>query len=180
MPAIDELLAVLIGAGSRQYGREQVSQLAHALQAAALAEQEQAPPGLIAAALLHDLGHLLVDWQATDMGQRADDRHEHVGADLLDPLFGPEVAMPVRLHVDAKRFLCATEPHYRARLSPASLRSLTLQGGPLSPDEASAFARQDHATAAIRLRRWDEAAKDPAARTRNLRDYAPLLQSLAR
>lgn len=180
MSAVEELMGVLAGAGSRQYGREQVSQLAHALQSAALAERDGAAPELVAAALLHDVGHLLVDWQATDMGQRQNDRHEHVAADMLDPWFGPEVSMPVRLHVEAKRYLCATEAAYQGQLSPASVRSLELQGGPLTAAEATAFASLPHAAAAIALRRWDEEAKDPDARTKGLEDYKPLLQSLAR
>jgi gamma-butyrobetaine dioxygenase len=175
---VEALLALLAEAGSRQYGGEEVTQLAHALQSAALAELDNAPPALIVAALLHDVGHLLADWSKTEMGQRDDDRHEHVAADFLDPIFGAEVAGPVRLHVAAKRYLCISDPGYAAQLSDASRQSLSLQGGPFTAGQANTFARSAHADSAIRLRRWDEAAKDPAARTRDLRQYAPLLRAM--
>ena len=121
--------------GGSQYGREAVSQQEHALQAAFFAETAGVSSSLIAAALLHDVGHLLhqLDDDAPERG--IDDRHETLAAQWLERRFGPEVVEPVRLHVDAKRFLCATEKDYIAQLSPASIVSLRLQGGVMSDDE---------------------------------------------
>jgi phosphonate degradation associated HDIG domain protein len=169
-----EALIALLGESADFYGDEQVTQLTHALQAASLAERDGAPPSLVAAALLHDVGHLLAKPR-----DGADDRHERIGSGLLERLFGAAVAEPVRLHVDAKRFLCATEPGYFATLSEASVRSLERQGGPFTADEADRFAQKPFAAAAIRLRRWDEQAKALNAATPDIAYYAPLLRSLA-
>ena len=169
-----EALIALLGESADFYGDEQVTQLTHALQAAALAERDGAPPSLVAAALLHDIGHLLAKPR-----DGADDRHERIGGGLLERLFGPEVAEPVRLHVEAKRFLCATEPGYFAMLSDASVRSLARQGGPFTPEEAERFAQKPFAQEAIRLRRWDEQAKVSDATTPEIAYYVPLLRALA-
>src|SRR5579871_1803106 len=125
--------------GRSRYGGEAVTQLEHALQAAALAEQEGARPALIAAALLHDVGHLLHDLPDDAPERDVDDRHESLAARWLAGRFGPEVVDPVRLHVAAKRYLCATAPGYLDGLSPPSLHSLELQGGPMSPGQARRF-----------------------------------------
>jgi len=175
MDRIESLLALYESKGASQYGREAVSQAEHALQAAALAEGEGAAPSLVAAALLHDVGHLL----AKDRQADADDQHEQIGWGYLKSQFGAAVAEPVRLHVPAKRYLCAVEPDYFAILSPASVRSLELQGGRLTADEAAAFESTPYAADAIRLRRWDDQAKVPGARTRRWHDYAQLLRDLS-
>lgn len=181
MDTIEELLDIVAEKGSGWYGQERVTQSAHALQCAQLAEQEGSAPGLIAACLLHDLGHLLAkERPARGEVRQIDDRHEHIAAGYLARLFGPEVTEPVRLHVDAKRWLCGTDPSYFNTLSPASVRSLELQGGPFSAPDAAAFHRQPFAPEAINLRRWDDLAKDPTARTKELRDYAGLLRGLMR
>lgn len=177
---IAELTDLFAGAASSQYGNETVTQREHALQAAQIAEQQGAPPALVAAALLHDIGHLLAAAKHPDMGQIADDLHEKVGAGWLKRRFVDAVAEPVRLHVDAKRYLCQAEPGYAAVLSPASVRSLALQGGLFGADEAAAYRAQPHADEAIRLRRWDDLAKVPGAATRTFADYAPLLRGLLR
>jgi gamma-butyrobetaine dioxygenase len=168
---VDAIIAILRDRGGRRYGGERVSQLQHALQAAALAEADGADTPLVAAALLHDVGHLLGDGDEGAAARGIDARHEHVGADWLKQWFGDEVTMPVRLHVDAKRFLCADEPGHFATLSPASVRSLEVQGGPMNADEAARFRSGAHAAAAIRLRRWDEAAKDPQRPTPSLEHF---------
>lgn len=179
MDAIDEIRELIGRRGDALYGNEGVTQTAHALQAAALAEAEGAAPALVAAALLHDVGHFLARDDAA-FGQVKDDFHERIGAGWLAKRFGPAVAEPVRLHVDAKRWLVVAEPGYAATLSPASIRSLELQGGAFSAAEADAFRARPHAAEAIRLRRWDDLAKDPAAKTKTLEAYVPLLRSLAR
>ncbi len=164
--------------GGRQYGGEAVSQLEHALQCAALAAAAGAAPALIAAALLHDLGHL-VPRPAGAARPAADDLHEAVGADRLARWFGPEVVEPVRLHVPAKRYLCAVEPAYHDSLSPESQRSLLLQGGTFSPAEAQAFIARPHAADAVRLRRWDDLAKLPGRVVPGLDAYREALSRLA-
>jgi [1-hydroxy-2-(trimethylamino)ethyl]phosphonate dioxygenase len=157
--AIAELTGILEGKGARRYGLSDVNQLQHALQAALLAEQAGCDAALVTAALLHDIGHMVHNLGESPAEAGIDDRHEELGRAYLAPLFGPEVTEPVRLHVPAKRYLCATEPAYFATLSPDSVLSLTLQGGPMSADEVSRFRALPHAEAAVRLRRFDEGAK---------------------
>ncbi len=164
-PLFDELLAIYDGRATRRYGLSRVNQLQHALQAATMAEANGEPASLIVAALLHDVGHMVHDLGEDPASDGVDDRHEDLGAAWLADRFGPAVVEPVRLHVPAKRYLCAVEPDYFARLSEDSVRSLSLQGGPMSADEVAAFRANPHHEAAVRLRRLDEAAKDPAAVT---------------
>ena len=178
MDAIDEILELIGRRGDALYGDEGVTQTAHALQSAALAEAEGAAPALVAAALLHDIGHFLARGD-TGFGQARDDFHERIGAGWLAKRFGPAVGEPVRLHVDAKRWLVAAEPAYAATLSPASVRSLALQGGAFDAAGAAAFRARPHADDAIRLRRWDDRAKDLSTRTKPLQSYVPLLRALA-
>src|SRR5262245_59824648 len=122
-------------AGRAAYFGEPVSQEEHALQCAHLAEHDGADNALVVAALLHDIGHLLHQ-QGEDIADRGTDaHHESIGQKWLMRRFGPAVAEPVRLHVAAKRFLCATDPRYQAQLSPASQLSLKLPGGPFTPPE---------------------------------------------
>ena len=156
---VDVVAALIKGKGERQYGLSMVNQRAHALQAALLAEQAGCSSALITAALLHDIGHMVHQLGEDPAAAGVDDRHEQLGYDFLQRYFGPEVTEPVRLHVAAKRYLCATEPDYFGRLSPDSVRSLALQGGPMSKAEVAAFNRLPQGAAAIQLRRFDEAAK---------------------
>nr|WP_294501691.1 HD domain-containing protein [uncultured Rhodopila sp.] len=155
-----EMIAALIdGKGEGRYGLSDINQGAHALQAAWLAERSGCGAALIVAALLHDVGHMVHDLGENPAAEGVDDRHEQVGYDFLRDYFGPEVTEPVRLHVAAKRYLCAVEADYFARLSEDSVLSLSLQGGPMSEQEVEAFAALPHAVAAVQLRRFDEAAK---------------------
>jgi phosphonate degradation associated HDIG domain protein len=174
---VDRLVELLLTKGARQYGGERVSQCEHALQTASLAAREDAPAALIAAALLHDIGHLLHEEGEQPALRGIDDQHEAIGANHLLPAFGPAVAEPVRLHVPAKRYLCATDRGYFARLSPGSVRSLALQGGPFTPDDAAEFRALPFAVDAIRVRRWDEAAKVPGLATPDLERYQAVLES---
>jgi phosphonate degradation associated HDIG domain protein len=145
--------------GCAEYHGEAVTQLEHALQTAHLAEQDGCPAMLVAAALLHDIGHLLHTHGETCATQGIDDRHEELGVRFLAFAFGPEVTEPVRLHVAAKRHLTAARPGYLARLSRVSLRSLELQGGPMSPEESREFEMNPHHAAALALREYDDRAK---------------------
>lgn len=156
---IEQIEKLFRDQGDSQYGFEAVSQLEHALQAAMLAELEQSPPGLIAAALLHDIGHLLHNLPDDATEQGIDDRHEELGQRWLTGHFGRDVTEPVRLHVDAKRFLCAVESDYEAGLSEPSRQSMALQGGVMTADEARHFKALEFGSDAARLRRWDDAAK---------------------
>jgi predicted HD phosphohydrolase len=151
MTSLDDLLSIYEARGDRQYAGEPVDQLAHAWQAFLLAKDAQAGPTLQLAAFFHDVGHLFDD---------SDIPHERVGAAVLAGLLGPTVAQVVALHVDAKRYLVATEPEYAALLSQDSARSLVRQGGPMTHSETLDFRRKPGVDQAIRLRRWDEAAKD--------------------
>ena len=182
MDACDFLFETLAVQGGAQYDREPVSQLDHALQCAALAERDGASAALVVAALFHDLGHL-ISTVARDAARRSpsdrDDRHETKGAAMLGRWFGSGVTEPVRLHVAAKRYLCAVEPGYRAGLSPASRRSLALQGDPFDAAAAQAFIRQPCAADAVRIRRWDDLAKVPALEVPRLDHYRRHVESLA-
>jgi len=167
-----EILGLFREHGDSQYGGECVSQLEHALQAAWFAERDSASPALIAAALLHDVGHLLHALPDDAPEQGVDDRHEALAAQWLANRFGPAVIDPVGLHVEAKRYLSATESDYFARLSPPSVLSLELQGGPMTPDEAHRFQRHRSFSEAVRLRRWDDAAKIPNLATPPIEHFA--------
>ena len=160
-------------------GRNGVSQLKHALQCATLAAHADAPDTLVAAALLHDLGHLLYEQPDHEMGTGKDDVHQYLALPFLRPYFGPAVLESIKLHVDAKRWLCATDTAYWAGLSAGSQRSLALQGGPFTADEAQAFIALPHAADAVRLRRWDDRAKDPAQEVRPFSAWRDLLERVA-
>ena len=178
--SVAEVLELYERRGAEHYG-EDVSQLAHALQCAALASASHAADELVAAALLHDIGHLVVDHPGSTLdGAAPDDHHEAVGARILAGLFGAAVAAPVALHVTAKRWRSAVDPDYRSTLSAASILSLAAQGGPLSDDARTRFEAHPASANAVALRAWDDAAKDPAAATPSLRDYEVLLTALAR
>jgi phosphonate degradation associated HDIG domain protein len=174
---IDFVIRLFKERGDGAYLGEPVSQTEHALQTAWAAEQAGAGSALIAAALLHDIGHLLHDLPEDCALTGIDDAHEVCGANWLAHYFGPEVADPVRLHVSAKRFLCATDPAYTGLLSEASRRSLHLQGGPFMPDEAAQFRKRPHAEAAVTLRRLDEQAKVPGLPTPSLEHFRPYLEA---
>ena len=165
--------------GDSEYGKEAVSQLEHALQAAYAAEQANASSQLIAACLLHDVGHLLHDLPDDAPDKGIDDEHEQLGAAWLLEYFMPEVVEPIRLHVAAKRYLCAVDPEYFSQLSPPSVQSLQLQGGPMSKSQSDHFESHPHFKAAIQLRRIDDQAKIPNLATPPLSHFKQYLaQSL--
>ncbi|MCQ4079145.1 HD domain-containing protein [Streptomyces sp. RB6PN25] len=175
---LDIIERLFEGPGAGEYLGEEVTQAQHMLQAGALAEAAGAPAALIAAALLHDVGHFRGEISGAELMAGTDNRHSHTGADWLAQWFGPEVTEPIRLHVAAKRYLCAAEPDYFGQLSPASVHTLVVQGGPMSEAEAAAFAAHRWGADAVRLRRWDEAAKDPQAPTPHFSHFRPLLAQL--
>jgi [1-hydroxy-2-(trimethylamino)ethyl]phosphonate dioxygenase len=174
---VDCLIRLFKERGDAAYIGEPVNQTEHALQAAWAAERAGAGCTLIVAALVHDVGHLLHDLPENWAQAGIDDGHEILGAHWLDQHFGSAIAEPVRLHVDAKRFLCATDPAYLRMLSETSLRSLNLQGGHFAPDEAAKFRNDPHAEAAVALRRLDEQAKVAGLSTPGLEHFRPYLEA---
>jgi [1-hydroxy-2-(trimethylamino)ethyl]phosphonate dioxygenase len=168
--ALDEIRVAFARRGGDTYG-EGVSQLEHALQCAACAERDGAAPALIAATLLHDIGHLIHDLPQDIADQGVDTQHESLGSAFLSQHFGPAVTEPVRLHVAAKRYLATIERGYYDLLSPASVQSLQLQGGLMSAEERIRFAAERFADDAIRLRRWDDEGKLVGARTPDLTHF---------
>ncbi|MFZ4288971.1 phosphonate degradation HD-domain oxygenase [Variovorax sp. HJSM1_2] len=161
--------------GGSQYSGEPVTQMEHALQTALLAEQAGADDELVTAALLHDLGHLLAAHNGTAPETPTlhgiDDLHQYIALPFLRGVFSERVLNAVRWHVDAKRYLCATRPDYLASLSADSQRSLGLQGGVFSADQASTFISQAGAEEAVALRLWDDLAKTGGLPTPTLQHY---------
>jgi phosphonate degradation associated HDIG domain protein len=157
-------------------GDRRVSQTSHGLQTAMLAEAEGGDASLIVAGLLHDIGRIVnpKDRALTDSGKDA--KHEVVGQRYLEAWFGPEVTMPVKWHVAAKRYLVATDPAYAHKISPGSTRSLKGQGGLFTAEEAAAFLAQPFAAEGVQLRRWDDRAKLPDAETPPFAHFAPLIE----
>jgi gamma-butyrobetaine dioxygenase len=188
MSPVDRIAELFAAEGAADYLGEPVTLGAHLLQAGALAHAAGASAALIAAALLHDVGHLRGDDPGADQAQPSgrelmagsDNDHGERGAAWLARWFQPAVTEPVRLHVAAKRYLCTAEPGYLAMLSPASVYTLSLQGGPMTAIEAGQFASRPYAADATGVRRWDDAAKDPAADVPGFDWYRPLLEGLVR
>jgi phosphonate degradation associated HDIG domain protein len=175
--SLDEVVALYDRWADDPYD-EAVSQRDHALQTAALAEQAGAEPALVVAALLHDVGHLL----HLEGGGRpgGDERHELVGARYLAGLFGPAVTGPIALHVQAKRYLCGTDPAYEAALSSGSIASLARQGGPFDETCRAAFEGQPAHQAAVALRRWDDAGKALDVSSGSIEEWVDRLQRAQR
>jgi phosphonate degradation associated HDIG domain protein len=172
--SVEEVLGLYVAFAEQHYD-EQVTQLDHALQTAALAVSEGADDALVVAALLHDVGHLL-ELEAGATGPGAGDmRHEATGAAYLDQLFGPAVTQPIALHVRAKRYLCAVDAAYSDGLSEGSKRSLEQQGGPLDARSAPDFESLPESEAAVRLRRWDDLGKVDGLTVEPLEHYILLL-----
>ena len=175
--AFDQISSILNRGSDKRYGIERVSQLEHALQCATVAEQDKAPAALITAALVHDIGHLLTADLVPAALRGEDAHHEARGADFLGQWFGNDVLQPVRLHVEAKRYLPAWAPNYYQLLSEGSRRTLELQGGPFDPQEAAAFLRKPGAEEALMVRRWDERAKVDGAETPTLAHFRPQVEA---
>jgi phosphonate degradation associated HDIG domain protein len=172
---IDHLFALFRERGQGAYFGEAVTETEHALQCAHLAEQSGAANELVAAALLHDVGHLLHGLSEDVAEGGVDGRHEDIGSRWLVQHFRPAVVAPIRLHVAAKRYLCTVEPAYGASLSAASRLSLRLQGGPLSPEEVARFEQEPEFRSAVALRRWDDQAKVPGLAVPDLDHYRACL-----
>jgi [1-hydroxy-2-(trimethylamino)ethyl]phosphonate dioxygenase len=177
MTVIEEVFDLFERRGREAYFGESVSILEHSLEAAWFASESGADLHLVVAALLHDIGHLLHGLPEDIAQHNLDGRHERVGEAWLRSRFGPRVSEPVRLHVDAKRYLCSVEPAYLAQLSPSSIQSLRLQGGPFSAEQAREFERHAQFQDAVALRRWDDAAKVRDLVVPEMRAYEDALKS---
>ncbi len=178
--AADELVSIYARHGSGAYFGEAVTQTQHGLQAAYFAEQHGAPESLVLASLLHDVGHLIEPAPAELADWKHDARHELSGSRWLAARFGPEVSEPVRLHVPAKRYLCATDPGYFGQLSAASVTTLALQGGPMSAAEIRAFENEAYWREAVLLRQFDDQGKIAGLNTPPFEHYRPLIERFSR
>jgi phosphonate degradation associated HDIG domain protein len=179
MSLTGEILAIYEARGAAAYFGERVSMTEHGLQAAHFAQVQGAPEALVVAALLHDIGHLLQETSEALEEWISDAHHEEVGARWLAARFPAEVWEPVRLHVPAKRYLCATDARYLAGLSRASVHTLKLQGGPMSPREVAQFESERFCQQAVRVRHWDDQGKVAGLRTPGLAEYAELIERVA-
>lgn len=180
-PFVQKILDAYAERGSERYGEEDVTQLQHALQCGSLAMRASATAQLIAAALLHDVGHILMDQEVLeDCSENLDDKHESRGHEFLVEHFGNAVADPVRLHVVAKRYLCTKNPGYQKQLSPTSLQSFHDQGGDMSLEEIRQFEKEPFYREALQLRRWDDAAKDVSAVTPPFEEFVTFIEESLR
>ncbi|WP_428535053.1 HD domain-containing protein [Rhodopila sp.] len=172
-PRLRQITELLTLKADGMYGLSAVNQRQHALQASQLAQDSGCPDSLVAASLLHDIGHLVHELGDNPAEAGIDDQHEERGHQFLTAWFGPEVTEPVRLHVAAKRYLCATEADYFAKLSKDSVVSLSLQGGPMSAEEVAAFDALAQSADAVQLRRFDEQAKVKNRETQPVQHFLP-------
>lgn len=178
-PIVNRIMRLFDRKGSSLYGGEAVTQLEHALQAATMAEASGADAATISAALLHDVGHMLHELPDDAPDDGVDDVHEERASRWLSKYFDAEVSEPVRMHVDAKRYLCAVEPEYHASLSDPSRQSLQLQGGPFNTKQREQFEQQPYYKQAVQLRRWDDGAKIVGLKTPSLGHFLEYVSQAA-
>ncbi|MFL9873169.1 (R)-1-hydroxy-2-trimethylaminoethylphosphonate oxygenase [Paraburkholderia megapolitana] len=164
--------------GGEEYLGEGVTMAEHMLQAAHLVEQNGERDTVIVAALLHDIGHFTSEFGAFSMSDTKDNYHDAAGAVVVEQFFPRAVTDCVRLHVAAKRYLCAVDPGYFAKLSPASVHSLRLQGGPMTDEQVARFSQNPNLADVIKVRLADDAGKVTGASTPDFAHYAPLVQRL--
>jgi len=164
--------------GDEEYLGEPVTMTEHMLQGATIAEQNGQPEEIIVGALLHDIGHFTSEFGTFSMEDTEDRHHEDAGAEVLERFFPSVITDCVRYHVAAKRYLCATRPEYFKRLSDASIHSLNLQGGPMSPEEVAAFETNPNLPQIIAVRYLDEAGKRPDMQTPDFWHFAPMVQRM--
>ena len=177
---VPSLASIFERRGAEDYLGEPVTMAEHMLQGAHFAEAEGASDELVAAALLHDIGHYTSEFGTYSPGDTEDKHHDEAGAEVLAPFFPPVIVECVRLHVAAKRYLCATDPAYYGKLSTASRHTLELQGGPMSEAEVADFRQNPFFAEAVRVRLWDEAGKVAGLKTKEFGDYGPLLERVVK
>ena len=164
--------------GHEEYLGEAVTMAQHMLQGATIAEANNKSDEVIAGVLLHDIGHFISEFGTFSMADTEDRHHEVSGAEILEAFFPAVITECVRHHVAAKRYLCATKPTYFGRLSPASVHSLNLQGGPMNDDEVAKFASNPYLDEIIQVRYLDEAGKEADMNTHDFAHFMPMLQKL--
>jgi phosphonate degradation associated HDIG domain protein len=177
---VDYIEDVFSRRGAESYLGEQVTMAQHMLQTAQCAEQAGANNSQIVAALLHDIGHYKNEIPETSLAKGIDNYHEEAGANFLEDYFPISVVEPIRQHVAAKRYLCAVKSDYLERLSPASIHTLNLQGGPMNKEEVKEFEKNDYLEQCVKLRYWDEDAKNPKRVHPAFLYYRPLVESLVK
>ena len=180
MSVVDEIFARLPRVREAAYLGEPVSLAEHMLQTAFAAERDGAPTTLVAAALLHDYGHLIHDLPEDAADHGLDTHHEDVGLRVPGTHFGPEVVEPVRLHVAAKRYLCAVDPSTSRRCRPPRSTASSSRADRTTPGEVAAFEASPFAADAVRLRRYDDIGKVAGADTPDLEHYRPALEAALR
>jgi len=179
MDVYSEIEELFTSGVSEEYLGEDVKLVEHMLQCADHARASGAPSELVIAALLHDIGHLLVDDAAAAHIAGEDAHHDEIGAQWIEARFPESVSEPVRLHVDAKRYLVSTDPLYMAKLSEASIHTLRLQGGLMDQDQIKDFFTLPGAKAAIQVRLWDDVAKIRDKATSTLDSFRIEIENLA-
>ncbi|MDH3692700.1 MAG: HD domain-containing protein [Gammaproteobacteria bacterium] len=172
---VDEILSTFGRCGHLDYG-EHISMQEHMLQSAFIAQSHGEPEPVIVATLLHDYGHLICNLPNQVFAQGRDNYHENVGADVLAPWFGPEIVAPIQLHVEAKRYLCATDPAYESDLSAASKTTLIIQGGRMNYEERQAFLKRRGSAMALKVRQYDDLGKQPTMERPELDYYVPIIR----
>jgi len=177
---VNHIEDIFMRRGAESYLGEQVTMAQHMLQTAQCAEKGGADNSQIVAALLHDIGHYKNEIPETSLAKGVDNFHEEAGANFLEDFFPISVVEPIRQHVAAKRYLCAVESDYLERLSPASVLTLNLQGGPMNKEEIEEFEKNDYLDQCIQLRFWDEESKDPEREHPPFIYYRPLIESLVK
>ncbi|HMR32189.1 MAG TPA: HD domain-containing protein [Geminicoccaceae bacterium] len=180
MTIVDPIEDIIARRGAEACLGEDVTQAQHTLQAATRTERGGGSDAMVAAALLHDIGHFIGEFGQDYIEKGVDNRHEDAGAAILELWFPPEVVEPVRLHVTTKRYLCATDSSCFGKLPEASVGTLALQGGPMVTEEVAAFERNRHRDIAVEVRLWDERAKDPEMATSDFGRLRLVLEQLAR
>ncbi|MBT3789175.1 MAG: HD domain-containing protein [Alphaproteobacteria bacterium] len=169
---------IFLRRGADSYLGEEVTMSEHMLQGALLAQQAGANDKLIAAVLLHDIGHYTNEFPEDALDRGIDNHHDSAGAAVLEPYFPQTVVDCVRHHVAAKRYLCATDPDYFDRLSAASVHTLNLQGGPMTTDEVASFIKNSALEEIVQVRIWDDEGKVAGVATPQFDHFMPLLQRL--
>lgn len=175
---VDFILKLFAERGAREYMGEAVSMAQHMEQTAACAIADGAPDTLVISALLHDIGHFIGEHPIDALENGIDNNHEEVGARYLEPYFPEAVTEPIRLHVAAKRYLCATDDGYFGRLSSASVDSLAVQGGPMNATQVAQFEANPHHQAAVKLRLYDDDGKVAGLTINPVTAYRVTLESL--
>jgi len=175
MNIVDEIINKYQNNNSLYIG-EKVTMTEHMIQTAMLAEENQSPTSLICACLLHDYGHFIIEDPNQLVSKSLDGRHEDIGFKFLKNYFKPEVVEPIKLHVQAKRYLCR-EKSYWNTLSEASKISLKLQGGVMNDNEAKKFITFEFHDKAILLRKYDDEGKVPNAKMKKIEQYRNLINS---